>query len=115
MVTRKTRYFDINVDKSGFVSKLRGEKKSHNFSDIKILRNILTNEKARILHTIKTDAPESIYQLAKILKRDLKSIRSDVKILERFGFIDFVSKKHGKRVSHTPKLAVDKMEFVLSI
>ena len=115
MASTKTRYFEVNVNKAGFVSKLKGEKTDHDFSDVKLLRNILSNEKGRILYTLKSQSPESIYQLAKILKRDLKSVRQDVKILERFGFLEFVAKKTGNRVSHTPILTVDRMEFILKI
>jgi len=111
----KTRYFEVNASESGFVSKLKREKKDHDFSDLKLLRNLLTNEKGRILHILKSESPESIYQLAKILKRDLKSVRTDMKQLERFGFIDYVAKKKGKRISHKPVLSVDKMEFILRI
>jgi predicted transcriptional regulator len=100
MVVKKTRYFELNVEENGFVHRLRGEDLEHDFSDLKLL---------------KTHSPESIYQLAKILKRDLKSVRSDIKTLERFGFIDYVSKKKGRRVSYAPILAVDRMEFILRI
>ena len=115
MPTKKTRYFDVNVTDAGFVSKLRGEKEKYDFSDLKILRNVLTNEKARILHTLKKEKPESIYQLAKILKKDLKSIRTDLKVLEKLGFIEFVSKRKGKRIAYMPILVVDRMEFILRI
>lgn len=115
MATTKTRYFDMNTTEKGFISRLRGENKKYGFDDLKILRNLLTNEKAKILQTLKTQSPESIYQLAKILKKDLKSIRRDVKILEKFGFIDFVSKKNGKRISYSPVLVVNRMEFILNI
>jgi predicted transcriptional regulator len=115
MASKKTRYFEINTTKGGFVSKLKGESQDHDFSDIKILRNLFANEKARILYTIKENSPKSIYQLAKLLGRDLKSIRKDIQILEKYGFVDFVSRKEGNRVSHTPILAVDKMEFIIKV
>lgn len=111
----KVRYVDVNVNKSGFVSKLIGSKKSHDFSDIKILRNLLSNEKARILYVLKNTKPKSIYALAKLLGRDFKSVRSDVKVLERFGFIEFHSEKTGKRESLMPVLVVDKLEIIVDI
>jgi len=115
MANTKTRYFEVNADNAGFVSKLKGEKINHDFTDIKLLRNLLSNEKARILYTLKSKSPESIYQLAKILKRDLKSVRQDLKLLERFGFLEFVEKKTGNRISHKPILTVERMEFILKI
>jgi predicted transcriptional regulator len=111
----KTRYIDINVNPSGFVSKFFRVSKKHDFSDIALLRNILSNEKARILYTLKRNKPKSIYELAKILKRDFKSVREDVKILEKFGFIEFHSGKTGKRESLIPKLSLDKMQIIVNI
>jgi predicted transcriptional regulator len=111
----KTRYVDVNVNKGNFVSKLIGEKKSHDFSDMKLLRNLLSNEKARILYALKSKKPTSIYALAKLLGRDFKSVRDDIHVLKRFGFIEFHSKKTGKRESLTPVLLIDKLQIVINI
>lgn len=111
----KIRYVDVNVNKGSFVSKLIGTKKSHDFSDIKLLRNILSNEKARILYALKIKKPKSIYALAKMLGRDFKSVREDIKVLERFGFIDFHAEKTGKRESLMPVLAIDKLQIIIDI
>jgi predicted transcriptional regulator len=112
----KTRYVEVNVKKSNFVSKLIGEKKKdHDFSDIKLLRKILSNEKSRILYALKYEKPSSIYGLAKLLKRDFKSVREDVKLLERFGFIVFYAEKKGKRESLRPVLAIDKLQIIIDI
>ena len=111
----KIRYVDVNVNKGNFVSKLIGAKKSHDFSDIKLLRSILSNEKARILYALKTQKPKSIYALAKLLGRDFKSIREDIKVLERFGFIEFHSEKTGKREALKPVLVIDKLQIIIDI
>ena len=111
----KIRYVDINANKDSFVSKLIGGKKSHDFSDIKLLRNLLSNEKARILYALKSKNPKSIYALAKLLGRDFKSVREDIKILERFGFIEFHSEKTGKRESLMPVLIVDKIQIDINV
>lgn len=111
----KIRYVDINVNKEGFVSKLIGAKKSHDFSDIKLLRNLLSNEKARILYALKSENPKSIYALSKLLGRDFKSVREDIKVLERFGFIEFHSEKTGKRESLMPVLIIDELQIIIDI
>jgi len=111
----KTRYVEINVNKGNFVSKFIGSKKSHDFSDMKLLRTLLSNEKARILYTLKIRKPQSIYELAKLLKRDIKSVRQDIKLLKRFGFIEFHSYKKGNRHSLSPVLIVDRLELIISI
>ena len=112
---RKIRYVDVNANKGGFVSKLMGGNKSHDFSDIKLLRNLLSNEKSRILYALKNSKVKSIYALAKHLGRDVKSVRGDIKVLERFGFIEFHSEKTGKRESLMPVLVIDKLQIIVSI
>jgi predicted transcriptional regulator len=111
----KTLYVDLNVKKGIFASKFFSKRNLNDFSDIELLRKLMSNEKARILHTIKTKKPKSIYNLAKILKRDLKSVREDVKMLERFGFIDFYSSKTGKRSSLQPYLSTNKLNIFVNI
>ena len=111
----KTRYVEVNVNKNNFVSKLLRSKKAHDFSDIKLLRSLLTNEKARILYTLKFKKPKSIYALAKLLGRDFKSVREDVNLLERFGFLEFHSEKHGNRESLMPILTTDRLQIIIDI
>jgi predicted transcriptional regulator len=117
MAAKKTkiRYVDVNVNQGNFVSKLIGGKKAHDFSDIKLLRNLLSNEKARILYALKSEKPNSIYKLAKLLGRDFKSVREDIKVLERFGFIEFHSTKTGKREALKPVLSIEKLQIVINI
>ncbi len=111
----KTRYVEVNVNKESFVSKIIGEKKHNDFSDIKFLRSILSNEKARILYALKHKQFNSIYALSKMLERDFKSVREDLKALERFGFIEFHSEKSGKRESLKPILIIDKIQVEINV
>jgi len=111
----KTVYVEVNVNKNNFVSKLITGKKDHDFSDIKLLRSLLSNEKARILYLLKFKKPNSIYGLAKLLGRDFKSVRDDVNLLERFGFIEYHSEKVGKRESLKPVLVIDKLQIIIEM
>jgi predicted transcriptional regulator len=111
----KTLYVQVNANEGSFVSKLIGEKNPHDFSDVKLLRNLLSNEKSRILYALKHSNPTSIYGLAKLLGRDFKSVRDDVKVLERFGFIEFHAEKVGKRGSLKPVLIADKLQIIISV
>jgi len=116
MAKSKTRYIEINARKDNFMTRFIGSKKNpHDFSDIMILRKLLSNEKAKILYTLKNSKPKSIYQLAKSLGRDFKSVRDDVKLLEKFGFVEFHAGKTGKRESLIPTLAIDRLELVINI
>jgi predicted transcriptional regulator len=67
------------------------------------------------LHTIKLKKPTSIYNLAKILSRDFKSVSDDVKLLERFGFIDLIAEKTGKRERLKPLVVVDSITIEISV
>ncbi len=109
MAKTKIREITIRESKGAFsLFKTPGfSKEDYNFSGILALRQLLSNEKARILDTIKTQKPISIYDLAKKLGRGFKSVNDDVKLLERFGFIELVEEKTKKRTRHKPVLVVE--------
>ena len=111
----KTRYVDFNVKEGGFVSRFFSSESKYDFSDIALLRKLLNNEKAKILYALKKQKPKSIYQLAKILGRDFKSVYDDLKLLERFGFIEFHAEKTGKRKALAPVLATDSLQIILNV
>ena len=100
---------------TAFFKKFTGESKEYDFEGISALRKLLSNEKARILHVIKTKKPNSIYSLAKSLGRDFKSVSDDIRILERFGFIDLINEKSGKRDRIKPEMAVDSLHITIKI
>lgn len=119
-MAEKTRIIDIYEKSGAFTSVLRRfskkDKHEYNYSDLALLRKLLSNEKARLLHTIKTKKPTSIYQLAKILGRDFKSVRDDIILLKKFGFIDLVHEKSKtKRTSLKPTLNVNAINIVIRI
>jgi predicted transcriptional regulator len=114
----KTREITI-VDKGGtfqpVLRKRSTDKKSYDFESLSVLRKLLSNEKARLLHVIKTKNPSSLYELAKILSRDFKAVVEDVKLLQRFGLIELVSEKSGKRRRHKPHVVIDSLYIHLKI
>lgn len=57
------------------------------FENIDAVRSVLTHKRIEILKAIKRDKPDSIYQLAKMLKRDLKNVNDDVRLLADLGLI----------------------------
>lgn len=109
MAKTKTREITITESKGAFsiFKKIGSQQETFDFEGLSILRQILSNEKARILHAIKNQKPASIYELAKKLGRSFKSVRDDLKLLERFGFIDFVEEKAKNRTRHRPEVVVD--------
>jgi len=113
----KTRTITLDTRQGTFgaiFSRLRGEKGPEQ-SDISHIRSILSNEKARLLHVLKTKQPNSIYELAKILGRDFKSVRQDIRVLEDFGLIEMIPIHKGKREKLKPLLVLDVLEIKIVI
>lgn len=117
-VRTRTKEITITDDRGAFTSffkKIAGEKSDFDFKGLASLRSLLSNEKARILHIIKTRNPKSIYDVAKMLQRDFKSVSEDIKLLEEFGFIDLIKENTGSRKRLKPVIVIDtlKIEIVL--
>ena len=114
----RTRQIILLEEKGAFSTlfkKFTGERKDYDFEGLATLKSLLSNEKARTLHVIKHNKPKSIYGLAKILKRDFKSVNDDVKLLERFGFLDLISERTGKRERLRPTIVVDGINIEIRI
>ena len=67
------------------------------FESLKTMRKFITDERLRILKAIKKNKPESIYQLAKLLKRDAKNVSDDVHYLSGLGLIEIKKTKEGRQ------------------
>ena len=117
MSKTKIREITILESKGTFsvFKKIKNSKKDYDFSGILALRQLLSNEKARILHVIKTQKPKSIYDLAKKLERGFKSVNDDIKLLERFGFIELIEEKTKNRKRFKPEIVVDTIVINLKI
>ncbi|PJE81851.1 hypothetical protein COU58_00295 [Candidatus Pacearchaeota archaeon CG10_big_fil_rev_8_21_14_0_10_32_42] len=107
MTKTKIREVLIKESEGNYVF-LKGKEK-YNFDGISSLKKILSKEKAKILDTIKYKNPTSIYNLSKILNRPFKAVSDDVKLLERYGFIELVKEEVNGRVRHKPIIVVDEM------
>jgi len=117
MPKKNVREITIKESKGAFslFGKTGISKKDFDFSGISALRQLLNNEKARILHVVKTEKPKSIYELAKKLNRGFKAVNDDLKLLEKFGFIDFISEKTKNRIRHRPEVVIDSLTINIKI
>lgn len=67
------------------------------FESIKGFRKAITPKRVELLHITKEKHPKSIQELARLLKRDIKSVATDVRILEGLGLIDIRRKTDGRK------------------
>lgn len=117
-MAQKLRVKEITItdDRGTFASffkKFAGDKDNFDFKGLASLRSLLTNEKARIIHIIKTRNPKSIYDVAKLVQRDFKSVSEDIKLLEEFGLIDLIVENTGKRKRLRPVVIIDNLKIDL--
>jgi predicted transcriptional regulator len=114
----KIRQINI-VDEGGafltFFKKFSTEKIEFDFEGLSALRKLLSNERARLLYVLKTKNPPSLYFLAKTLGRNFKSVSEDIKLLERFGFIEMIAEKTGNRKRLRPILSTSKVQINIKI
>lgn len=113
----KTREITITQAQGAFsvLGKSWFAKEDYNFDGLSALRRLLSNERARLLHVIKTQKPTSIYDLAKKLGRNFATVSDDIKLLVRFGLITLVAEKTKNRKRHRPELAADSVVINLKV
>lgn len=73
------------------------------FVSVEAMRQVLTEPRLTLLHTIRTRRPRSFAALAKLARRDFKNVRVDVKILSDLGLVEL---KRGPRVRDAVTLTV---------
>jgi predicted transcriptional regulator len=111
----KTKNITLSENNGTFLTilqKIRGENSPTGISDI---RQLLSNEKARLLHIAKTKQPESVYKLAKLLNRDFKSVRQDIRLLEKFGMIELVASHKKGRERLRPIVDTDQILITINL
>lgn len=94
--------------------KLVKKKESISFSNIDIMRKVLTNKRLELIKTIKKYKPKSIYQLAKIVKRDSKSVNIDLKILSNLGMVELKTTEDG-RENIVPRVDYEEIDVTIAI
>jgi len=96
---------------------MKGEKVEHagiSFESIEGLRNVLTKRRLELLSAIRRRKPNSIYELSKILKRDLKSINTDLKVLKDNDFVELKKAGNGRQ-RVIPVVEFDKIDIVVMV
>ncbi|MCX5816471.1 MAG: MarR family transcriptional regulator [Proteobacteria bacterium] len=81
------------------------------FTSFEAFRKALTPKRLELLHTVKTEQPRSINELARLLKRDIKNVAEDVKYLIQIGFIE----REGHEREVKPSISYDRIALEIAI
>ena len=96
----------------------KGESSFHeaelSFQNIDTLRKVLTEKRMELLHAIKRQSPGSIYELAKIVDRDLKSVNTDIDVLVNLGLVSLEKIKDERKKSR-PSVDFDRLNVEIAI
>jgi len=86
------------------------------FTSIQAARNLLTRNRLALLRAIRTTHPGSIYELAQTVRRDLKNVQEDLRILEEYGLIRMIpASRAGKRRVKIPEARFDEIALRIAI
>ena len=86
------------------------------FTSIEAARNLLTPNRLALLRAVRSGRPGSIYELAKIVSRDLKNVQDDLRLLERYGLVRMAdATSSGKRRVRVPHAVFDQIALKIAI
>lgn len=86
------------------------------FTSIEAARNLLTPHRLALLRAVRSGRPGSIYELAKMVSRDLKNVQDDLRLLETYGLIRMADgTRSGKRRVRIPHAVFDQIELKIAI
>jgi len=80
----------------------------HDFSSERL--EALTPRRLELLHALSSLRVESINELAGKVRRDVKNVYQDLRVLEKLGFVN-LSKKRGRRT--VPEILVEEIAFMI--
>ena len=86
------------------------------FTSIEAARNLLTPSRLALVRVIRAKRPRSIYELAKLVGRDLKNVQEDLRLLEQYGLVR-TTKGHssGKRRVKIPEAMFREIALKIAI
>lgn len=83
------------------------------FESIEEMNNILSPKRLELINAVKMKNPESIYDLAKMLKRDQGNVTKDVNLLAKHGFLELEEVKDGERTKVKPTYEKGGIELMI--
>jgi predicted transcriptional regulator len=85
------------------------------FTSIEAARNFITRERLALMHTIRTRHPGSLYELAKMVRRDFKNVQDDIRILEHHGLVRIAREPRGRRKVKVPQVLFEEIALRIAI
>ncbi len=86
------------------------------FTSIEAARSLLTPNRLALLRAVRSKRPGSIYELAKTVRRDLKNVQDDLRLLETHGLIRMTNvSRSSKRRARVPQALFDEIELKIAI
>ena len=86
------------------------------FTSIEAARNLLTPSRLALLRAVRSGRPGSIYELAKMVNRDLKNVQDDLRLLKTYGLIRMAeAMRSGKRRVRIPQALFDQIDLKIAI
>jgi predicted transcriptional regulator len=84
------------------------------FVSLEAMRKVLTPKRFALLHAIRDRRPESVYELAQLLKRDIKNVQDDVAMLARIGLLSLNHSRSARR-RVVPRVEYDRLQLQIPI
>ncbi|MBE0425772.1 MAG: MarR family transcriptional regulator [Nitrospirae bacterium] len=85
------------------------------FDTLDTMRKAITEERIRIIKVIRQRHPASIYELAKILGRNIKNVSDDVHYLADLGLIELQKAKTDGREKKIPRVNYEKIRLEIAV
>ena len=95
--------------------KVKKRKPGIYFESLNVMRKAITHERLKILKVIKEKHPASIYELAKLLNRNLKNVSDDVHYLAELGLIELEKGKSNGREKTMPVVNYEKILLEIAV
>ena len=95
--------------------KVKKRKPGIYFESLDVMRKAITHERLKILKVIKEKHPASIYELAKLLNRNLKNVSDDVHYLAELGLIELEKGKSNGREKTMPVVNYEKILLEIAV
>ena len=85
------------------------------FESLEAVSAVLTPKRLEVWKTIRDQKPDSILALSKLLRRDFKSIHTDVQLLVEVGLVGLKKSSGPRGDRQTPRSLADKFKVELEV